>query len=299
VVSGFQFSMDLAPDKCTMYITVFSGPQSFGGPFDVCTSTQESTNHWQLVDDLRVLPNWQVLRLGDSSANLVDSSGQVIQAYRLDPAGHGSFRRLALDPDGTSFWACCALNPADLQSRPYILNVFHVDISSGQILDFWPLSAGNITVYGPPLLGDADVNRVVDTNEAGRAEAFSTTARYSGQLTRIHLWVDSSSTAGRAIVGVYSDRDGRPGALQEQTTISDVKPGAWNYADMASIPVTAGQHYWIAILGPKDGGMLGFRDAGAGRGAEMSAQPNLTALPAHWSGAVHPTATGPLSAYGS
>lgn len=104
------------------------------------------------------------------------------------------------------------------------------------------------------------------------------TAGYSGQLTRLHLWVDRSSTASNVVLGVCSDRKGHPG-LQEQATITNVRAGSWNYVDVRPMPVTAGQRYWIAVLGPKGGGKISLRDAGAGGRSEMSGRPHLNAPP--------------------
>ena len=102
------------------------------------------------------------------------------------------------------------------------------------------------------------------------------------------------------VLGVYSDRKGQPGALQEQATISsNLRAGSWNYVDVPPMPVTAGQRYWIAVLGPKGGGKISFRDAGAGGRSKTSGRPHLTLLPARWSGAAHTAATGPVSAYGT
>jgi hypothetical protein len=59
-----------------------------------------------------------------------------------------------------------------------------------------------------------------------------------------------------------------------------LRPGSWNYVDLPSMPVTAGQRYWIAVLGTSGGGTVSFRDRRIGGLAETSAQHKLTALPA-------------------
>jgi hypothetical protein len=301
VVGGIQVAMDLAPDECTMYYSAWAAPLNFAGPFNVCTNTQESANSWQLRDDLRVLPNWQVLLLGDYSAGLYDtSSGQFIRGYGPPVAGVGGFRNLSLDPDGTSFWACCDVNYAIHPTQAFTDDVFRFDINSGHILAEWPLSGGAIAVYGPPLFGDANVQGAVDSKPAGTAEAFATRARFSGQMTRLHLYVDSSSTASKIVVGIYASRNGHPGTLEKQATISNVRAGSWNYVQVPvpAMPVTVGQRYWIAVLGPSGAGRIRFRDALSGPGSETSSQHNLTALPARWSTGTT-WATGNLSANGS
>jgi hypothetical protein len=155
-----------------------------------------------------------------------------------------------------------------------------------------------MAVYGPPLLGEANVGRTVDSNTAGTAEAFKTQAGYSGQLSRVHLYVDSSSTASEGVIGVYSDRNGHPGSLQTQSTIGNLRAGSWNYVDVPSVSVTAGQRYWIAVLSPRGGSIIRFRDSAGGGRAETSTQHNLNALPSQWS-TDRVWASAPLSAYGS
>lgn len=286
VVGGTQFAMDLAPDECTMYVSAWAAPPNFGGPFNVCTNTNGDTSSWTTVDDLRVLPNWQVIQLGDFGP--LPALGPPFDSY---------FRHLSLDPDGTSFWACCDRNFA---INPNGFDIFRFDISTRQILAEWPLSAGAIAVYSPPLLGNADIARTVDSNPAGTAEAFLTRVRYSGQLTRLHIYVDSSSTASQAIVGIYSDPFGLPAVLEEQRTITNLMPGSWNYVDLPSMSVTAGQRYWIAVLGPRGGGTVSFRDRRFAGLAELSAQHQLTALPAHWSSNLGDIRlSGAMSGYGS
>ena len=298
--AGSQMSMDLAPDECTMYYAEWQGIRNTMGPFNVCTNTQEAVNNWQadswqLVDDLRVLANGDVLLQGDSAARLVDPTGQQLE---LDSQSGGlNIRSMSLDPDGTSFWMCCGVNNAD-PSFPN--DVFRYDINSGQLLSAWPATTGRIAVYSPPLLGDANVERMADSAPAGTAEAFPTTAGFSGQLTRLRLWVDSTSSATHAVIGIYSDFHGIPGALQAQATISSLTAGAWNYVDVPSASVVAGQRYLIAVLAPRGAGKLRFRD-GVGRGipSQASLLHGLTTLPRLWLGLPRRQGARALSAYGS
>jgi hypothetical protein len=309
-ISGIgPFAIDLAPDECTAYYgdwaeTPLNGVSVGIGRFNVCTNTQQPFfGGSSFVDDLRVLPYGEVLTTDDPYANLYDASGAGIRSYYPGGAifqNGDSLRTLSLDPDGTSFWVCCTYVRSDPLPRPN--KIFRFDINSGQLLASWnlgdPTSPNVMAVDSPPLVGNANVEGTVDSNTSGTAEAFSTRARYSGQMTRLHLYVDSSSTASQAVVGVYSDNYGHPGELQEEATISNLRAGSWNYVDAPSMPVTAGQAYWIAVLSPGGGGTIRFRDATSGSGSETSAQHKLTALPAKWStGTVY--ADGQLSADGS
>jgi hypothetical protein len=301
--TGFSYlvyGLDLSPDPCTIYYNAGGG--SLTGRYNVCTNTQEPTSGVDLGrrDELRVLPNWDVGQVFDGAAWLFDpTESQAVQFWGPGVFGSGaSFTRfISLDPDGTSLWVG-SLAP---------VAVWRLDSVTGQVLASWGVTGcGNqsgcgvsgIAAYAPPLLGNADVKGAVDSNSAGSAEAFVTRAGYSGQMTRLHLWVDSSSTASQVVVGIYSNHNGNPGALQAQETITSLRAGSWNYVEMPSMPVTAGQPYWIAVLGPVGAGRIRFRDALSGAGSETSAQHNLTALPAKWSTG-KTWATGKLSAYGS
>jgi hypothetical protein len=296
-VNGFgPLAIDLAPDECTLYYTgwnLLSGISQF----NVCTNTPESTSSDQvLFDDLRVLPNWQILTIGDGSATLRDPSGTVLRSWGPSTFTFNSLRTVSLNPDAMSFWTGGEV-------------VSQVDLNSGQLLEEWASTVDSTTsafsnyspfiaVYGPPLFGNADVSPTVDSNSTGTAEAFPTFARYSGQISALHLYVDSSTTASQVVVGIYSDRYGQPGTLQDQATISNLRTGSWNYVDVPSTSVTAGRLYWIAVLQASGGGTVAFRDRRFAGLASVSARHDLSALPTRWRGGRW-TLSGLLSAYGS
>jgi outer membrane protein assembly factor BamB len=148
------------------------------------------------------------------------------------------------------------------------------------------------------IVGSTTVQPQVDSNPAGTAEAFKTTASAAGTITSLSIYVDASSTATKLVAGLYADSSGRPGALLTQGTLNTPTAGAWNTVTLPGVNVTAGASYWIAILGPVSSGSLKFRDRTTGTRAETSAQTNLSALPASWStGSVY--GDSPLAAYGS
>jgi hypothetical protein len=150
------------------------------------------------------------------------------------------------------------------------------------------------------LLGDQTVEPKADSNPAGAAEAFQTTATTTGTVATLTVYVDSSSTSTSAIAGLYTDNAGHPGALLGQGTLTSPTRGAWNVIAMPAVSVTAGAKYWIALLGPAGSGTLAFRDRCCGNGApsETASQTGFAALPATW-----PTGKsykdGPVSVYGS
>lgn len=150
---------------------------------------------------------------------------------------------------------------------------------------------------GAVVLGTQTVSASLDENAAGSAEAFGATATGSGPVGSLSVYIDSTSKATSAIIGLYSDSGGKPGALLTQGTISSPTAG-WNTVTVSGATVTAGTPYWITLLAPSGAGTVVFRDAASGSLSENSSQSNLTALPATWSAGAQ-WANSPISAYAS
>ena len=158
----------------------------------------------------------------------------------------------------------------------------------------------SVATSSPPvtLVGTKTVGSVTDSNPQGKAEAFRTTAATTGMLTGLSVYVDSGSTATKLVAGLYTDKNGHPGTLLEQGTLSSPGSGGWKKVAIPPVSINAGSKYWIALLGPS--GVLRFRDAAGGTSqpSETSAQTTLTTLPSTWtSGTVYNS--GPLSAHGA
>src|SRR5579862_1825046 len=154
---------------------------------------------------------------------------------------------------------------------------------------------GTSSGAGVVLAGDTTVEANHDSNTAGRAEAFRTTATTSGTAQTITVYVDTTSTATSLTAGLYADAGGHPGALLGQGTITSPAKGAWDDVPIAGASVTAGATYWIAVLSPAGAGTLQFRDKSGGA-SETSSSSSLSALPATWTTGTRYT-DGPLSAY--
>jgi hypothetical protein len=103
-------------------------------------------------------------------------------------------------------------------------------------------------------------------------------------VTNVQVYLDAGSTATELVVGIYKNKYGHPGNRIAEGKISNPKAGAWNSVPISAASVTAGQPYWIAILGSK--GQIAFRDQiGSSVGLmETSASKTLTNLPYTWSG---------------
>jgi hypothetical protein len=168
-------------------------------------------------------------------------------------------------------------------------------------------SAGNQAVSGnftfattsaPVLLvGTQSVQSNQDSNPEGMAEAFQYTASASGTVNQLSLYIDASSAATQAIIGLYTNTgSNNPGNLLTQGTIASPVKGAWNSISVSAASVTSGTKYWIAVLGPVGAGTLWIRDAASGGPAQNSSQSNLTGLPATWASGAS-WGNSPMSAY--
>lgn len=157
----------------------------------------------------------------------------------------------------------------------------------------------NLTVSpqstGALLLGAKTLESGRDSNSNGQAEAFQATAAASGTTGSVVFYLDTNSTAAQVAMGIYADANGHPGVLLGQAATSSPKAGVWNTLGLPAQSITAGAHYWLAILGT-GGGTVHFRDHPSGCTSEASAQTNLATLPSNWSSGTRYTDC-PISAY--
>jgi Domain of unknown function (DUF1929)/Bacterial Ig domain/Kelch motif len=149
-----------------------------------------------------------------------------------------------------------------------------------------------------PVLGDTTIELSADTDSAGLAEAFQSTATSGGTVSNLNVYVDSSSTASKLVAGIYTNNNGHPGTLLAQGSLSSPALGTWNGVAIPTTTVTAGTTYWLAILGASGGGTLAFRDrcCGGGTVAENNAQSSLSTLPGTWTSGPR-WSDGPASIY--
>jgi hypothetical protein len=179
--------------------------------------------------------------------------------------------------------------------------------SSLVITDNAPGSPQSVPLTGtgvaPPaaasfIFGNQAVAAKADSNPAGRAEAFKVTTASTGSVTQLRVFVDAGSTATSLVAALYSNNAGHPGTLMVSGNLAAPVAGAFNTVTVTGPTpgVTAGQTYWIAILGPA--GTLRFRDQGAvGAGSsEASASATLAGMPATWASGASFT-DGNLSAW--
>jgi hypothetical protein len=181
--------------------------------------------------------------------------------------------------DCTSPWT-----PAALSGGDHVVAVRSTDVAGNT--DPSPATR-SFTVAGPPpalsvLLGSTAVQPVADSVSAGSAEAFAATARASGSVSQVSIYVDVGNTAPSMVVGLYSDEDGHPGTLLTQGTRTGLTALGWNDVTVPRAALQSGERYWIALLGLGSGN-LRFRDGvGFSCHSEVSRASTLTTLPDTW-----------------
>ncbi len=126
--------IDLAPDQCTVYYT---SEGTSVKTFNVCTNSQGAdfggtgvlpgSNAYAV----RLLPGGGALVADTETIVRLDANGAIAQQYD-DPLATGLWFSLALDPDGTTFWA----------GDPTTGEVAHFNIATGLLLSrgrsTWP-----------------------------------------------------------------------------------------------------------------------------------------------------------------
>src|SRR5436305_8828068 len=229
------------------------------------------------------------------AANAADNVGVAGVQFKLDGVNLGA--------EDTSAPYAIAWNSTTAANGSHSLTAVARD-AAGNATTSAPVSVTVSNVAPPPpppglsvLVGNAASEAEVDSNTAGQAEAFKTTAAASGSVIQLRIFLDAGSTAGSVVVGLYSNNAGHPGSLLASGTISAPVAGQNNQVTVSGAAVTAGQTYWIAVLGQN--GTVKFRDRGAvGAGnSETSQQTALAGLPASWTTGAS-FADGALSAAG-
>ncbi len=146
-------------------------------------------------------------------------------------------------------------------------------------------------------LGTQTLGGSRDYDAGGQSEAFQVTATSGGTLSKLIVYIDSSSSATTLYAGLYADASGAPGALLTSGSLSAPVSAAWNTVNVPSASISAAGKYWIAILGV--GGTLRFRDQSSGPClGQTNKNTGLTSLSGTWTaGTTYHDC--PLSAYGT
>jgi hypothetical protein len=238
-------AIDLAPDGCTLYYGSWAAPGGAINRLNGCTNAPGTAfTGDNFVDDLRVLPDGQVIVTDDLYARLEDASGQFVRRYQHPScavafACSDSLRTMSLDPDGKSFWVCCAgFKPA------YVAEVFRFDIATGQLLTEWASGGGvAMAVYAPPLRGNGDIDSTKPDAAIASVQPSGTTATVpfnstADDVDRFECSLDNGAfsacispkvftglTAGSHSVSVRAiDKHGNEGDAAERTFTIESPP---------------------------------------------------------------------------
>jgi hypothetical protein len=158
-----------------------------------------------------------------------------------------------------------------------------------------PTTSAAVSSSTPYLLGNQQVEGLVDEDIAGMADAFPFTAHGTGEAQRISIYLDSQNQAKQLLVGLYSSNQGQPAARIASGSLASPKGGAWNAIPISTTSVISGRTYWITLLGK--GGAVYFRDRSYGPcQSETSGRDGMTSLPSAWTVGTKWT-TCPISAF--
>ena len=152
------------------------------------------------------------------------------------------------------------------------------------------------------LFGDRRLERSRDSSRGGIAESVPFTNRTTGTARELHVYVGARNRARTLVIGLYSNRNGRPGALLASGTRVSPQRGKWNTVTLRprvrrfrSRTVHGGSTYWIAVLGKK--GRLAFRSRTGGQCRSVtSVRRSLARMPMSWKTG-RTSARCPISAY--
>ncbi len=134
------------------------------------------------------------------------------------------------------------------------------------------------------IVGNEAVEPTSDYTPEGKAEAFQTLASKSGSVRELRLYVDEANEASRIVIGLYTNSSGHPLGLLAKGELSSPSAG-WNTVEVPPTDVTAGETYWIAVLGPVGAGKPYVRNRCCESGTSRvrgSSDAALTDLPGEW-----------------
>ena len=131
------------------------------------------------------------------------------------------------------------------------------------------------------MLGSRSVARSVARQPAGRAEAFSYTAKSSGKATAIGLYVDSRARDAGLRVAIYSNFHNRPGVRLTRGSRQRPRTHAWDAISIQAIQLVAQHHYWLVVLPSRGKVALRYRRTRACAAADRH-RVKLAGFPHRW-----------------
>ena len=164
------------------------------------------------------------------------------------------------------------------------VRIYNQALSNAQIISD---SQTAVSVSNPPqsVAGDQNVEPTVLSVPLGVAQAFKIRPQNAEIATSLSFYVDASSTATKLYAALYiTSSTGHPYMTAARSALIPLQLGAWNSIPITPYYLSAGQAYWIGIMGY--GGTLNLRgQAGTGLGMVETSAVATTALylPTYWS----------------
>ena len=119
----------------------------------------------------------------------------------------------------------------------------------------------NATAAGGQI-GTTTVYPGAATNPAGLAQAYRFTAAPTGAVDRLNFYLDSTNTARRVEIGLYTDPSTSVGALLGSCVMIRPRRNAWNSCTIGARTIAEGTDYWLAFVHPAGSrGTLKYREA--------------------------------------
>jgi hypothetical protein len=127
-------------------------------------------------------------------------------------------------------------------------------------------------------IGPTSPGSSIDYNVPGRAQTYRNSSTATGQVNRLSVYLDATTTAWKVEVGLYANGGARLG----RCTITAPVAG-WNRCAMTTVTVTKGTNYWTAVLQPAGTtGTIRYRNTNGTGQTYGSSSSSLSALPSAW-----------------
>ena len=147
------------------------------------------------------------------------------------------------------------------------------------------------------LLGQRRIWPSEGQEPAGVALGFAFRAGLTGEISSVHVYLDTSNRARRLMVALYSNSGCRPGSRlthgslairltrphrgRRSPSAGAGKGDGWRVVEVPGVRIASGRTYWLVVLGA--GGTLRFREESSKRcTSQASPDRHLRSMPKSW-----------------
>jgi hypothetical protein len=131
------------------------------------------------------------------------------------------------------------------------------------------------------LLGDRRIERSVDKDPSGMAEAFPFAGQHPGTASSISVFVTADSRAHKLVAALYAGQAGHPGSRLAAGSISSFKSGSWDRVHIPPTTIRPGAAYWVVLLARGGSLYLRYR-ADHTCGGSPSLEARIASTPMAW-----------------